>query len=47
MPHLVKMVPDEDAIDVLLATKRKDGSLDGKLEENWNGILFFNDKTFK
>jgi hypothetical protein len=47
MPHLVKMVPDEDAIDVLLATKRKDGSLDGKLEENWNGILFFNDKSFK
>lgn len=47
MPHLVKMVPDEDAIDMLLATKRKDGSLDGKLEENWNGILFFNDKSFK
>lgn len=47
MPHLVKMVPDDDAIDVLLATKRKDGSLEGKLEENWNGILFFNDKSFK
>lgn len=47
MPHLVKMVPDDDAIDVLLATKRKDGSLDGKLEEKWNGIVFFNDKSFK
>lgn len=47
MPHLVKIVPDDEAIDVLLATKRKDGSLDGKLEENWNGIVFFNDKSFK
>jgi hypothetical protein len=47
MPHLVKMVPDDEAIDALLATKRKDGSLDGKLEENWNGIVFFNDKSFK
>lgn len=47
MPHLVKMVPDDGAIDILLATKRKDGSLEGKLEENWNGIIFFNDKSFK
>lgn len=47
MPHLVKMVPDDDAIDILLATKRKDGSLEGKLEENWNGVIFFNDKSFK
>jgi len=47
MPHLVKMVPDEDAINVLLATKKKDGSLDGKLEETWNGIVFYNDQTFK
>lgn len=47
MPHLVKIVPNEEAIDLLLATKRKDGSLEGKLEENWNGIVFFNDKSFK
>lgn len=47
MPHLVKLVPDEDAIDLLLATKKKDGSLTGKLEEKWNGITFFNDQSFK
>lgn len=47
MPHLVKMVPDEDAISQLLATKKLDGSLKDKLEEKWNGIVFFNDKSFK
>lgn len=47
MPHLVKLVPDDEAISQLLATKRLDGSLKGKLEENWNGIVFYNDKSFK
>jgi hypothetical protein len=47
MPHLVKVVPDEEAISQLLATKRLDGSLKDKLEENWNGIVFYNDKSFK
>jgi hypothetical protein len=47
MPHLVKMVPDEEAIDILLATKKKDGSLTGKLEENWNGITFYNAISYK
>lgn len=46
MPHLVKLVPDDDAIDILLATKKQDGSLAGKMEEKWNGITFFNDKSF-
>lgn len=47
MPHLVKLVPDEDAIEVLLSTKKQDGSLDDKMEEKWNGITFYNDKSFK
>lgn len=47
MPHLVKIVPNEEAINQLLATKKLDGSLKDKLEENWNGIVFFNDKSFK
>lgn len=47
MPHLVKLVPDDEAIDLLLATKKKDGSLTGKLEENWNGITFFNAISYK
>lgn len=46
-PGFVKMVPDEDAIARLLAEKRLDGSLKDKLEENWNGIVFFNDKSFR
>jgi hypothetical protein len=47
MPHLVKVVPDDEAIELLLKTKRQDGSLDGKEAENWNGILFFNDRSYK
>lgn len=47
MPGLVKVVPDEDAIGRILAEKRLDGSLKDKLEENWNGIVFYNDKSFK
>lgn len=46
MPHLVKTVPDEDAIDILLKTKKSDGSLDGKMEETLHGLTFFNDKSF-
>lgn len=47
MPHLVKLVPNDEAIDLLLSTKKKDGSLTDKLEENWNGITFYNDQSFK
>lgn len=47
MPHLVKLVPDEEAIDLLLKTKKQDGSLSGALEHKWNGIRFFNDKSYK
>lgn len=44
MPHLVKLVPDEEAINLLLKTKRQEGSLDGVEEQNWNGIVFYNDR---
>lgn len=44
MPHLVKLVPDDAAIDLLLKTKRQEGGLDDKEEEIWNGIRFFNDR---
>lgn len=46
MPHLVKIVPNDEAIDLLLKTKRQDGALDDVEEENWNGIRFFNDRKF-
>ena len=46
MPHLVKLVPDEEAIGILLKSKKVDGSLDGKAEETLFGLTFFNDKTF-
>ena len=36
MPHLVKLVPDDEAIDLLLKTKRQDGSLDSVEEENFH-----------
>ncbi len=47
MPHLVKLVPDDEAIDLLLKTKKSEGTFEGKLEEKWNGITFYNDKTYK
>ncbi len=47
MPHLVKLVPDEEAIDELLKNKKTDGSLKDKEEESFNGITFFNDKTYR
>ncbi len=43
MPHLVKLVPDEDAIDALLKTKKLDGSLQ---EGDWFGINFYQEKLF-
>lgn len=46
MPHLVKLVPDEEAIAVLLKTKKADGSLAGKDEESVFGLTFYNDKSF-
>jgi flagellar biosynthesis/type III secretory pathway chaperone len=46
MPHLVKLVPDDDAIELLLKTKRADGSLKDKMEENVFGLIFYNDKSF-
>lgn len=46
MPHLVKLVPDDDAINTLLATKRLDGSLKDKMEEKLFGLTFFNDKSY-
>lgn len=46
MPHLVKLVPDEDAINQLLVTKRLEGSLKDKMEEKFFGITFYNDKSY-
>ncbi len=46
MPHLVKLVPNEEAIKIQLETMKKDESLKGKDELQWNGITFFNDKSF-
>ncbi len=46
MPHLVKLVPNDEAIKLQLETMKKDDSLKGKDELSWNGITFFNDKSF-
>ena len=46
MPHLVKLEPDRAAIDIILATKRADGSLKGKEEEKMNGITFYQEKYY-
>jgi len=46
MPHLVKLVPDDDAIEILLKVKKADGSLSDKMEEKLFGITFYNDKSF-
>lgn len=46
MPHLVKLVPNDEAIKIQLETMKKDDSLKGKDELLWNGITFYNDKTF-
>lgn len=46
MPHLVKLVPDDDAINSLMATKKLDGSLKDKMEEKLFGLTFYNDKSY-
>ena len=46
MPHLVKLVPDDDAINQVLATFKLEGRLKDKMEEKFFGITFFNDKSF-
>ena len=46
MPHLVKLVPDDVAIDQVLVTMKLEGKLKDKMEEKWFGITFYNDKTF-
>jgi hypothetical protein len=46
MPHLVKLVPDDDAINQVLATMKLEGRLKDKMEEKFFGITFFNDKSF-
>ena len=46
MPHLVKLVPDNEAIEILLKSKKVDGSLKGKDEETLFGLTFYNDKSY-
>lgn len=46
MPLLVKLVPDAEAIDQVLAVMKLEGKLKDKMEESWFGITFYNDKTF-
>lgn len=46
MPHLTRVVADDEAIFLLLETKKVDGSLDGKQEVILNGIKFYLQKTF-
>lgn len=47
MPHMVKKIPNDELIEAQLSTMKKDGSLNGCEETNWNGITFYNDKSFK
>lgn len=47
MPHLVLTVPNDAAIDELLSNKKIDGSLKHKDEETFNGITFYNDKSYR
>lgn len=46
MPHLVKLVADEEKIDDLLKTKKSDGSLDNQEEVTINGIRFYKEKLY-
>lgn len=46
MPHMVKLVPNDDAIKLQLETMKKDGTLKSQDLAFWNGITFYNDKTF-
>jgi copper chaperone CopZ len=46
MPHLVKLVVDEEAMDLWLKTKKTDGSMTGKEEDVINGIRFYYKKVY-
>lgn len=46
MKHLTEIVPDKDAINDLLKTKKADGSLKGKTEDLFFGIRFYNAEGF-
>jgi hypothetical protein len=46
-PDLVDLIPNKEKIDEILRQKREDGSLDGKREETINGIVFYEDKSYK
>jgi hypothetical protein len=46
MPHMVKLVPNDEAIKLQLETMKKDGSLTNQDSVQWNGVTFFNDKLF-
>ena len=45
MPQMVKLIPDEEAINAWLSTKKADGSLKDKDTDTINGVTFFNDKS--
>lgn len=44
---LVDLVPNKEKIDALLKQKREDGSLEGKREESFFGITFYEEKSYK
>lgn len=46
MPHMVMVVPNEEAIKLQLSTMKNDGSLANQDLVMWNGITFYNDKSF-
>lgn len=46
LPHLVKLVPDDEKIKELLKTKKTDGSLNGKEELVYFGIKFYQKKLY-
>lgn len=43
LPQFVSLEPVKEKIDEMLSIKRSDGSLKGKQEESYCGILFYND----
>jgi chromosome segregation ATPase len=46
MPHLVKLIPDEDAIEAILATKKAEKSLPDGEEVKFFGITFYQEKYY-
>lgn len=46
-PEFTEVIPNKIKIDEILDRMKEDGSLDGKREVKWNGITFFEDKTYK